>query len=144
MTWGKDDTLKEPVKEKPTKPTKPKASRVTSEEELELLQVGLEEVQVAEAGEPAETEKVHIAVKHESLAVFNKMFTSASSRSVRWVNLVQALTDAGMTATQRPGSGVKFTYGLHSVTFDKPHPEPVVNAVLLRRGIGRRLTKWFK
>jgi hypothetical protein len=144
LTWVKDDTPKEPVKEKPTKPTKPKASRLTSEQELELLQVGLEDVQVAEAeARPAEPEKLHILVKHESLTVFNKMFTSAGSTSVRWINLVQALTDAGMTATQRPGSGVKFTYGLRSVTFDKPHPEPVVGAVLLRRGIGRRLTKWF-
>jgi hypothetical protein len=142
-TWGKGDTASnEHVKERPTKL---KASCLTSEEELELLQVGLDEVQVgAAAEEPTEPEKVHIAVKQDSLSVFTKMFSSAgSTSSVRWINLVQALADASMTVTQKPGSGVKFTYGDRSVTFDKPHPEPVVGAVLLRRSFGRRLKKWF-
>jgi hypothetical protein len=54
------------------------------------------------------------------------------------------MTDAGMTVTQNPGSGVKFRYELRSVVIDKPHPEPVVSSRLLRRSVGRRLTKWFK
>ena len=98
----------------------------------------------AAAEGPTEPEKVHIAVKQDTLSVFTKMFSSAgSTSSVRWINLVQALADAGMTVAQKPGSGVKFTYGDRSVTFDKPHPEPVVSAVLLRRSFGRRLKKWF-
>ena len=141
-TWGKGDTTSnEPAKERPKKL---KASHLASEEELELLQVGLDEVQVGAAAEgPTEPEKVHIAVKRDSLSVFTKMFSSAGSTSVRWINLVQALADAGMTVTQKPGFGVKFTHGDRSVTFDKPHPEPVVSAVLLRRSFGRRLKKWF-
>jgi hypothetical protein len=73
------------------------------------------------------------------------MFRSAESASVRWIQLVQALTDAGMTATQNPGSGVKFTIGQdkRNIVIDKPHPEAVVDAVMLRRSVGGRLKKKF-
>jgi hypothetical protein len=84
-----------------------------------------------------------IAVKQESLSVFNKMFSSGGTTSIRWIQLVQALTDAGMTATQVPGSGVKFANDRESIVFHKPHPEPVVDGVMLRCQIGRRLKKWF-
>jgi hypothetical protein len=49
-----------------------------------------------------------------------------------------------MTATQIPGSGVKSRNEQGSIVFDKPHPEPVVDAVMPRRSIGRRFTKWFE
>ena len=141
-TWGTVAALDEPVEKKSTKV---KTHRTTSEEELEALRVGLEENQVVDAeDEPTKPTKVHIAVKQDSLSVFNKIFCSAGSTSIRWIQLVQALIDAGMAASQVPGSGVKFTYGQGSVVFDKPHPEPVVNAVMLRRSVGRRLAKWFK
>lgn len=146
-TWGEEgSTSNKPAKEKATKP---KASGLTSEEELDLLQVGFDNVQLAEpveaaAAVPAEPAKVHIAVKQDSIAVFRKMFTSEGSTSVRWLHMAQAMVDAGMTMTQNPGSGVKFRYGLRSIVIDKPHPVPEVSARMLRRSVGRRLTKWFK
>lgn len=48
-----------------------------------------------------------------------------------------------MTTTQVPGSGVKFANGRESIGVQKPHPEPVVDGVMLRCQIGRRLQKWF-
>jgi hypothetical protein len=90
-----------------------------------------------------ELKGLKIPVKQESLSVFNKMFSSGGSTSIRWIQLVQALTDAGMTATQVPGSGVKFANDRDSIVFHKPHPEPVVDGVMLRCQIGRRLQKWF-
>ena len=86
---------------------------------------------------------LRISVKQESLSVFNKMFSGGGTTSIRWIHLVQALTDAGMTATQVPGSGVKFSNDRESIVLHKPHPEPVVDGVMLRFQIGRRLQKWF-
>jgi hypothetical protein len=135
-TWGEEgSTSNKPAKEKATKP---KASGLTSEEELDLLQVGFDNVQLAEpveaaAAVPAEPAKVHIAVKQDSIAVFRKMFTSEGSTSVRWLHMAQAMVDAGMTMTQNPGSGVKFRYGLRSIVIDKPHPVPEVSARMLRQ-----------
>lgn len=48
-----------------------------------------------------------------------------------------------MTATQVSGSGVKFANDRESIVLHKPHPEPVVDGVMLRCHIGRRLQKWF-
>jgi hypothetical protein len=144
-TWGEEGgaSNEQPAMEKAAEL---KAPGLTSEEELELLQVGFDAVQIADPVEeaPAVPAKVHIAVKANSLALLRKMFNSAGSTSVRWDHMVQAMTDAGMTVTQNPGSGVKFRYGLRSVVIDKPHPEPVVSSRLLRRSVGKRLTKWFK
>lgn len=87
-----------------------------------------------------------IPVKQDSLAVFRKMFASSTGSapgSVKWTQLVQALTDAGLVATQATGSAVTFTssqYG--SVNLHKPHPEPVVDANMFRY-MGKRLRKWF-
>jgi len=85
-----------------------------------------------------------ITVKQDSLSVISKMFPNAvdGSSSVRWTQLVQALTDAGLTATQGAGSAVSFAGQHGSVTMHQPHPEPVVDAIRLR-AICRRLCKWF-
>ena len=145
VTWGEEDASEEPINERPTKT---KTHRTISDEELEMLRVGLDELHVADAEEeeePTNTNKPQIAVKKDNLDVFSKMFRSAESASVRWIQLVQALTDAGMTATQNPGSGVKFTIGQdkRNIVIDKPHPEAVVDAVMLRRSVGGRLKKKF-
>jgi len=73
-----------------------------------------------------------------------KMFPSRAdgTSGVRWIQFVQALTDAGMTATQGAGSAVAFSINRRTIAFHKPHPEPVVDAVKLR-GFGKRLNKWF-
>lgn len=61
---------------------------------------------------------------------------------VRWIHLVQALTDAGMNATQGSGSAVVFNNSHGSISLHTPHPEPVVDAYRLR-GYGKRHNKWF-
>lgn len=64
-----------------------------------------------------------IHIKPESLSVISKMFPTGaeSSSSVRWTQLVQALTDAGLTATQGAGSAVSFAGQCGSVTIHQPH-----------------------
>jgi len=73
-----------------------------------------------------------------------KMFPTGAegTSSVRWTQLVQALTDAGMTATQGAGSAVAFSNSHGSISLHMPHPEPVIDAFILR-GFGKRLNKWF-
>jgi hypothetical protein len=103
-------------------------------------------------GNTAQSKIDHVAlkttpVKQDSLGVFRKMFasdTGSTPGSVKWTHLVQALTDAGLVATQAPGSAVTFTSSDNgSINFHKPHgAEPVVDPVMLLR-MGKRLKKWF-
>jgi hypothetical protein len=86
-----------------------------------------------------------IAVNRNILSLMAKMFPTGvdNTNSVRCIELIQALTDAGMTAEQGAGSAVTFSTQ-HSgiISFHTPHPEPVVDAIRLR-GFGKRLNKWF-
>jgi hypothetical protein len=142
-TWGCPTTPTDPVRRKRTKA---KLARTLMEElsEPAVNASGNQQRESALKDSVSQDAKVQrIAVKQESLSVFNKMFSSGGTTSIRWIQLVQALTDAGMTATQVPGSGVKFANDRESIVFHKPHPEPVVDGVMLRCQIGRRLKKWF-
>jgi hypothetical protein len=86
-----------------------------------------------------------IPVRQDSLALFKKMFSSTTGStpgSVKWTHLVQALTDAGIVATQAPGYAVAFSNGsAGAINFHKPH-EPVIDAMMIRC-MGKRLTKWI-
>lgn len=147
-TWGSENTHTGPVRRNITRAklehtrveelAEPDLPTSSSQQNEPMLQESvLQESVLQEPTAP------RISVKQESLSVFNKMFTSGGTSSIRWIQLVQALTDAGMTATQVPGSGVKFSNGRESIVLHKPHPEPVVDGVMLRCQIGRRLQKWF-
>jgi hypothetical protein len=85
-----------------------------------------------------------IAVKQKTLSVLSKVFPTGAdgSSGVRWTQLLQALADAEMRATQGAGSAVSFANEHGSISLHKPHPDPVVDAVMLR-GIGRPLNNWF-
>lgn len=86
-----------------------------------------------------------IAVKQDTLSVMSKIFsTSDGSSDVRWIVLLQALTDAGLAATPGAGSAMSFSNGHGTISIHKPHDRAgsVVHAVRLR-GVGRRLSKWF-
>jgi hypothetical protein len=85
-----------------------------------------------------------IPVKQDTLSLMAKMFPAGAdgTSGVRWIQFVQALTDAGMIATQGAGSAVSFNIYRRSISFHKHHPEPLVDAVRLR-GFGKRLSKWF-
>lgn len=88
-----------------------------------------------------------IPVKKESLAVFRKMYRADSDclagGSVRWQVFVQAMKDADFPATESSGSAATFTdrSGL-SISFHRPHPDPVLDHIMLY-GMAKRLTKWF-
>jgi hypothetical protein len=62
--------------------------------------------------------------------------------TVRWTQFVQALADAGMTATQSAGSAVTFKALGQSITFHKPHPEPDIDAIKLY-GFAKLLSKKY-
>ena len=95
---------------------------------------------------PVSASVPQIAVKQDSMSAISKMFPTGveGSTSVRWTQLVQALTDAGLTATQGAGSAVSFACQHGSVTIHQPHDRdgPNVDAIMLR-GLGRRFNKWF-
>jgi hypothetical protein len=142
-TWGSQNADTESVRRKRTKANLAR-TRVEELAELDLpTSCSQQDDPMLQSPVSQELKGLKIPVKQESLSVFNKMFSSGGSTSIRWIQLVQALTDAGMTATQVPGSGVKFANDRDSIVFHKPHPEPVVDGVMLRCQIGRRLQKWF-
>jgi hypothetical protein len=110
-------------------------------ENLQLNEAAAEEV---EAVDHDSVPAPQIPVRQDTLSVMAKMFPTGSdgTSSVRWVQLVQALVDTGMTATQGAGSAVAFSNSYGAISLHMPHPEPVVDAFILR-GFGKRLNKWF-
>lgn len=86
-----------------------------------------------------------ILVNKETYNVFAKIFptgASVSESSVRWLAFQKAMEDAGMTVAHNGGSKVTFTCQEGRICFHKPHPDPTVDAVMLR-SFGQRLSKWF-
>jgi hypothetical protein len=83
-------------------------------------------------------------VKQDTLSIMAKAFSiqADGTKEVPWIEFVRALMDIGMNAAQGPGSAVVFSNHLGSLSFNKPHPKPVVSAIKLR-GFGKRLHKWF-
>ncbi|USW46943.1 hypothetical protein Slin15195_G002620 [Septoria linicola] len=81
-------------------------------------------------------------IKQDSLVVFARMFPTSGTAggSVRWTQFVQAVTDAGLSATAEGGSAVTFSDGSTRVSVHRPHPEPVINPIMLR-AIGKRFRK---
>ncbi|KAF7923039.1 uncharacterized protein EAE98_007744 [Botrytis deweyae] len=72
------------------------------------------------------------------------------TKTVPWDSLVNAMAEAGFIAShERGGSAVQFEpdtsspwFGKGKIVFHKPHPERVVDAVML--GVmGKRMKKWF-
>jgi hypothetical protein len=59
------------------------------------------------------------------------------TKGVPWMEFARALMDIGMNAAQGSGSAVVFNNHLESLSFHKPHPKPVVNAIKLRRSGAR-------
>lgn len=73
------------------------------------------------------------------------MFSSEDGTSkgrVRWPEFAKALIDAGMVQTQGGGSAVTFKSPEGSISFHMPHPDPVMDSLVLRH-FGKRLKKWF-
>lgn len=142
-TWGSSDSSTSGSESAPSKRTKVKTTG-SSMSDLSVLALSIsdsDETQKSDDHKPIAA----IAVRQDSLSVFRKMFASSTGStpgSVKWTKLVQALTDAGLVATQAPGSAVTFaSHDGGAINFHKPH-EPLVDALILRT-MGKRLRKHF-
>lgn len=101
----------------------------------------------------ATVSRADLAVKQESipvtkasLDVFRQMYRADSEClagvSFRWSSFVQAMNDASFTAQEASGSAVTFKKSGGSISFHRPHPDPVLDHIMLY-GMAKRLTKWF-
>jgi hypothetical protein len=132
------------VKKTLTKKTNASRNDVAIDVGLKTLSLGNKPLAKSNGSNAASAPMLQIAVKQETLSVLSRIFPTGAdgSSGVRWTQLLQALADAEMRATQGAGSAVSFANEHGSISLHKPHPDPGVNAVMLR-GIGRRLNKWF-
>ncbi|KAK5735757.1 hypothetical protein LTR17_007929 [Elasticomyces elasticus] len=100
---------------------------------------------VSDEAQPA-IEQVPIDVTRDSLSVFHKMYPSEGVQcgGVRWSYFVQVMTDAGMTASAGGGGGssVSFSNGVGTIVFHRPHPDPVIDSIMLR-AMGKRMSRRF-
>ncbi|KAK6381765.1 hypothetical protein LTR65_011040 [Meristemomyces frigidus] len=140
--WGSDSNEEQPIKRKQTKAKAARNLHGACDAPGEGIQaLALEEVDA----EPEVIPDIHpILVKQDSLSVFHKMFPAdgtCQSGSVRWSQLVQAITDAGFSATEAGGSAVSFSSAAGSIVFHKPHPDPAVDPVMVQ-SMGKRMRKW--
>ncbi|KAK3627149.1 hypothetical protein LTR56_019363 [Elasticomyces elasticus] len=131
------------------KQTKAKASRARGSCEDE----GANEATASSANDTtsssedeASSTKAPIFVKQDSISTFHKMFRSDSAEGggVRWSQFVQAFEDAGFTPTTGGGGGssVSFSSDVGTIVFHRPHPDPVIDPVMLH-GMGRRMRRRF-
>lgn len=108
----------------------------------------------------ASTEVVveHVKVKLASLPLLHQMFplggsfsgssspntARTGSRSCKWQHFVDVMMDAGFNVSQGSGSAVSFEHsaGKGRIVFHRPHPQPIIEPVMLRF-MGRRMNRWF-
>ncbi|KXS99504.1 hypothetical protein AC578_4253 [Pseudocercospora eumusae] len=145
-TWGNstDETL-------PTgrKQTKAKAARTAASESAKLSQ-NLQDLRIDTDSKADRFKKPpipQIKVKKESLSIFRKMYPAHQDdlelrSNTRWQVFLQAMTDAGFLATEASGSAVRFSNDQGSISFHKPHPDPVIDPVMLH-SMARRMKKRF-
>jgi hypothetical protein len=78
--------------------------------------------------------------------VFERLFDpSAQNRSsIKWLEFVAAMVDAGFVASSNGGAAVSFqdTNGKGTITFHRPHPLPVLVPVQ-RKNVAYRLNNRF-
>jgi len=99
---------------------------------------------VADAPPPNPT----IAVCRESLVIFGRMYgRDAANRGLtKWLDLVAALVDAGLTPEHSGGSAVTFAHSdptKGAITMHAPHPGITVRLTTLRSE-GRRLQERYQ
>jgi len=101
-----------------------------------------------ESGEddiPEQQTVTSVAVNANSLSVFHCMFPATPRKaglSLRWDAFVAALLDAGCSAQQHSGSAVNFKRAEGSCVVHRPHPDPVVNPIMLG-STAKRFAKHF-
>lgn len=103
------------------------------------------EVQPTDDDDEAANTVPRIAVKQETLAIMAIMLSSEDGTGggrAHWLEFAKALIDAGMVHTQGGGSAVTFKSLEGSISFQKPHPDPVLESLVLRH-FGKHLYKCF-
>ncbi|KAF7945162.1 hypothetical protein EAE96_009941 [Botrytis aclada] len=103
---------------------------------------------------PAPLPTPKVLVKKSSYAILQTLFPSRNfeerTKTVPWDSLVNAMAEAGFIASHNAGgSAVQFEpdasspwFGQGKIVFHKPHPERVVDAIMLG-AMGKRMEKWF-
>ncbi|KAJ4424657.1 hypothetical protein N0V82_000585 [Gnomoniopsis sp. IMI 355080] len=105
-----------------------------------------------------EVEIQQIKVKLDSLPLLHQMFPAegifrrsrtsetvgTGFRSWKWQQFVNVMLDIGFDVCQGSGSAVSFEHpsGMGRIVFHQPHPEPIIDPVMLRF-MGRRMNRWF-
>lgn len=106
----------------------------------------------------AEVDVERIKVKLASLALLHQMFplknllsdssspgaARTETRSWKWQHFVDVMMDTGFNVSQGSGSAVSFEHssGKGRIVFHQPHPQPIIDPVMLRF-MGRRMNRWF-
>lgn len=114
----------------------------------------------ADSVTPASTEGdiERINVKCAGLPLLHQMFPSEGVFSVstaseiaevgikswKWQHFVDVMLDTGFNVSQGSGSAASFEHpsDMGRIVFHQPHPQPVIDPVMLRF-MGRRMNRWF-
>jgi hypothetical protein len=106
-----------------------------------------ESTEAACAAEEADVSARIIQLSKSSYTTLRSMFPSTveeRQKTINWTAFVNSMTDAGFTPRNGGGSIVRFENrkGVGSINFHRPHPEPIIDAVMLQ-AMGWRMNKWF-
>ncbi|KAK1073476.1 hypothetical protein LTR74_001885 [Friedmanniomyces endolithicus] len=133
-----------PISRKDKIKTRPDEETAALAQAAAQLQLADEAAAIADAPPPNPT----IAVCRESIVVFGRMFgRDAGNRGLtKWLDLVAALVDAGLSPVHSGGSAVTFAHSdptKGAITMHAPHPGITVRLTTLRSE-GRRLQERFQ
>ncbi|OTA93449.1 hypothetical protein M434DRAFT_30954 [Hypoxylon sp. CO27-5] len=107
-----------------------------------------EEAQGEQSAATEEKELERIVVSALQMQLLEQMFPepgeTPGSRSFRWQLFVEIMVVAGFELRQKNGSAVSFRHADRggSIVFHKPHPQPVIDHIMLST-MGKRLNKWY-
>ncbi|KAK5675176.1 hypothetical protein LTS10_012250 [Elasticomyces elasticus] len=128
-TWG--SVLAEAVS-----PATPKEKPKTRPANVEVPQI--EDLQIEPPDEQLVEQRFIELAKQRSLDLFQRMYTPSTcakgTASVKWRNFVAALSDAGCSSVDGPGSSLKFVlkgWGTESVSIHRGHPDDTINPIML-------------
>lgn len=105
-------------------------------------------------GEPADSNAIErVPIKESSLPLLLQMFPEANShfsgptgsKHWKWQHFLDVMLDSGFIISQGSGSAVSLKHpsGMGRIVFHQPHPQAVVDPIMLR-SMGKRLAKWFR
>ncbi|OTA67825.1 hypothetical protein K449DRAFT_453452 [Hypoxylon sp. EC38] len=107
-----------------------------------------EEAQGGQSAAAEEKERERIVVSASQMQLLEQMFPepgeTSGGRSFRWQLFLEIMVVAGFETHQKNGSAVSFRHADRggSIVFHKPHPQPVIDHIMLST-MGKRLNKWY-